>query len=104
MEFCPECGAMLLPKDNKLACKCGYVKDLTETETKQYAVDEKVESKNNVIMRGEDINTHPTTIITCPECGHNKAAWWLQQTRSADEAPTRFFQCLKCKHTWREYD
>ena len=86
MEFCPECGAMLLPKDNKLACKCGYVKDLTETETKQYAVDEKVESKNNVIMRGEDINT------------------WLQQTRSADEAPTRFFQCLKCKHTWREYD
>ncbi|PWB85162.1 transcription factor S-II (TFIIS) [Methanobrevibacter woesei] len=55
-------------------------------------------------MRGEDINTHPTTTITCPECGHNKAAWWLQQTRSADEAPTRFFQCLKCKHTWREYD
>ena len=45
MEFCPECGAMLLPKDNE-----------------------------------------------------------LKQTRSADEAPTRIFECAKCGHKWRNYN
>lgn len=102
MEFCPKCGAMLMPKDGILKCSCGYKKELEEEN--EYKVSEKVDSKNNVIMKGEDINTLPTISATCPECGHNKAAYWLQQTRSADEAETRFFKCLKCNHTWREYD
>ena len=29
MEFCPDCGAMLLPNDNKFKCSCGYKKDLS---------------------------------------------------------------------------
>ena len=29
MEFCPNCKAMLLPKDGKLQCSCGYIKDLS---------------------------------------------------------------------------
>lgn len=102
MEFCPECSAMLLPQNNKLKCKCGYTKDLSDA--KGYDVSEKIESKDNVIMKGEEISTLPTTTSTCPKCGHNKAAWWLQQTRSADEAETRFLRCLSCKHTWREND
>ena len=29
MEFCPECGSMLLPtEDNELKCSCGYTKKL----------------------------------------------------------------------------
>ena len=52
----------------------------------------------------DSVNTLPTTKAVCPECGHTEASWWLQQTRSADEAETRFFKCLKCGHTWREYD
>ena len=55
-------------------------------------------------MKGEEISTLPTTKVTCPKCGNTKAEWWLQQTRSADEAETRFLRCLECKHTWREYD
>lgn len=102
MEFCPECGAMLLPKNNKLKCKCGFKKDLTEAD--EYKISEKVESKNNIIMKGEEVNTLPTTNVICPNCGHGKASWWLQQTRNADEAETRFLRCLSCKHTWREYD
>ncbi len=28
MEFCPECGSMLLPtEDNELKCSCGYTKN-----------------------------------------------------------------------------
>jgi len=104
MEFCPDCGAMLLPHDNKLKCKCGYTKDLSKDSANKYKVSEKVDAKDTVIVKGEDINTLPTTTVNCPKCGHNKAGWWLRQTRSADEAETRFLKCLNCKHTWREYD
>ena len=104
MEFCPKCGAMMLPNGDKFQCKCGYTKSLTEEDVNQYAVNEKVDAQENVIMKGEDIKTLPTTKVTCPKCGNEKASWWLQQTRSADEAETRFLRCLKCKHTWREYD
>ncbi len=103
MEFCPKCGGMLLPNNGKIICgTCGYEKDLTSVES--YKQKEVVKSKETIIMKGEDINTLPTTTVECPKCGHDKAAWWLQQTRSADEAETRFLQCLECKHTWREYD
>lgn len=104
MEFCPKCGAMMLPNGDKFQCKCGHTKSLTKEEVNQYEVTEKVDAKDNVIMKGEEINTLPTTKVTCPKCGNDKASWWLQQTRSADEAETRFLRCLKCKHTWREYD
>jgi DNA-directed RNA polymerase subunit M len=104
MEFCPKCGAMLLPNENKLKCKCGFEKDLSDDETNQYSISEKISSNDNVVMRGEEINTLPTTNEICPKCGHNKAFWWLKQTRSGDEAETRFLRCTDCKHTWREYD
>lgn len=45
----------------------------------------------------------PVTSVDCPNCGHNKAEYWSQQTRSTDEPETRFYRCVKCKHTWREY-
>ena len=48
--------------------------------------------------------TLPTIAIRCPECGHDIAEWWLRQLRSADESEVRFFRCVKCRHTWREYD
>ena len=102
MEFCPECGAMLLPKDGKLECSCGYSKNLTDNN--EYEVSKKVESDETVKMLGEDVEVGPSVNETCPECGHDKATYKLIQTRSADEAPTRIFTCTKCKHTWRAYD
>jgi len=102
MEFCPKCSAMLLPQGDKLKCQCGYTKDLSDD--KEYKLSEKIENKDTVIVKGEEIVTLPTTNATCPKCGHKKASWWLQQTRSADEAETRFLRCLSCKNTWREYD
>jgi DNA-directed RNA polymerase subunit M len=102
MEFCPNCKAMLLPKDGKLQCNCGYVKDLSNKN--QYAVSSKVEAEETVKMLGEDVDVGPVTNEVCPECGNDKATYKLLQTRSADEAPTRIFTCTKCKHTWRAYD
>jgi len=48
--------------------------------------------------------TMPTIRASCPKCGHNEAYWWLLQTRRADEGSTRFYRCVKCGFTWREYD
>lgn len=102
MEFCPECGAMLLPKEGKLECSCGYTKNLSDAN--DYKVSKEIESEENVKMLGEDVDVRPTTTETCPECGNDKAYYEIKQTRSADEAPTRFFTCTECKYTWREYD
>ena len=103
MEFCPKCGAMMLPSNGVLKCNsCGYSNELSDDD--EYAVSEKVESNETVKMLGEDVDVRPTTTETCPECGNDKAYYELKQTRSADEAPTRFFTCTECKHTWREYD
>jgi DNA-directed RNA polymerase subunit M len=105
MEFCPKCGAMMLPHDKELKCmSCGTTKKLGKTDADKMKVSEKVDAKENVVMTDGDVRTLPTTNVKCPKCGHGKAEWWLRQTRSADEAETRFFKCLKCKHTWREYD
>ena len=102
MEFCPDCGAMLLPKDGKLECSCGYTKNLSDDN--EYEVSDNREADETVKMLGEDVEVGPTVNEICPECGHVKATYKLIQTRSADEAPTRIFKCSKCKHTWRAYD
>lgn len=41
--------------------------------------------------------------VTCPKCGAKKALSWVQQTRASDEPPTRFYKCVSCEYTWREY-
>lgn len=103
MEFCPECGAMLLPKDGVLNCgSCGYSKNLADDN--EYEVSGKINETENVKMLGEDVDVGPRVNEVCPECGNDKATYKLLQTRSADEAPTRIFTCTKCKHTWRAYD
>jgi len=104
MEFCPKCGAMMLPSGSEFKCRCGFTKDVSKKDAGKYEVSEKIESEDNVVMKGEDVDTLPTTKTNCPKCGNNKAFWWLRQTRSADEAETRFLRCTSCKHTWREYD
>ncbi len=41
--------------------------------------------------------------ISCPKCNQKRVVAWMEQTRASDEPPTRFFKCLNCNHTWREY-
>ena len=104
MEFCPNCGAMLLPSDDKLKCNsCGYIKDLASTSD-EYSVSRKVSEKPAVVNLGEAEDMRSQTTEICPECGHDKAYSEIKQTRSADEAPTRIFECAKCGHKWRNYN
>ena len=39
----------------------------------------------------------------CPKCGNMEAYSWQRQTRGGDEPATRFYRCVKCSKTWREY-
>lgn len=102
MMFCPKCGSVLIPHKNKdkvvLKCKCGY-----KGETENAIITEKVKEQKKIEVVELDKPLHPIIDTECPKCKHNKAEFWTMQTRSADEAETRFFKCVKCGHTWREY-
>ncbi len=102
MEFCPDCGKMLMPNRGKIKCRCGYEKDLSKEDIEeQYHMEgEKNPEMKVIVKEGNDVAL-PTTTITCYKCGHTKGYWWTVQTRSADEAPTNFIRCAKCGNTWR---
>ena len=132
MEFCPKCNGVMLPgiidedgkeyktekelekaekegktlKDVFKCVTCNFIKDPNEIDKSGYKGKvEKVESKETVvIMRGDESGLRSTVREICPKCGHDRASYELLQTRSADEAPTRFFTCEKCHHKWRGYD
>jgi DNA-directed RNA polymerase subunit M len=103
--FCPKCGALIMPKkeDGKtvLKCSCGFEsKDKVDGTIKE-------EIKKEEFTKGvadEAFETLPITEADCPKCKHKKAYFWEVQTRAADEAPTKFLKCEKCKHIWRDYN
>ena len=104
MLFCPKCGAILMPKSDKgktiLSCSCGYKKTGGEAVTIKESNISIEQKKFDV---AEDKEILPKTDAECPKCKHPIAYHWEIQTRAADEPPTRFYKCEKCKHTWREY-
>lgn len=103
MEFCPECGAMMLPNNGVLKCNsCGHSKNLGDNN--EYAVSEEIKETESVKVLSNESTPKSTIREICPECGHDKASYELKQMRSADEAPTRFFECAKCGYKWRESD
>jgi len=104
MEFCNKCGGLLVLKKTKKgieyvcrACGKKYEKG------SKIRISEKINKEGNVRIIEQRKEELPTTEIICPQCGYKEAYWWLQQTRSMDEPPTRFYRCVKCNHTWREY-
>jgi len=101
MQFCPKCGSVLAKKRERFVCvKCGWAsKDKVKITTS-----EKMEEKQKIgVLKEKDSSVWPKTYASCPKCGNNEAYFWSSQMRSTDEAETRFFQCTKCKNTWREY-
>ena len=101
MEFCPRCGSVLEEKKKNYVCvRCGYV---SKSKLKIVS-NEKIKERQEIgVVKEKDIDVFPLVANTCPKCGNKEAQFWTSQTRSGDEAETRFFRCTKCKHTWREY-
>lgn len=100
--FCEKCGSVLVvrEKDGKkfFYCKsCGSTFDITS----ELKIRSKFKEEERIIEFTESLGEK--TSATCPKCGNNEAYFWVQQTRAADEPPTRFYRCTKCNYTWREY-
>jgi len=100
MEFCPKCGVVLVKKTKNYGCpRCSYsAKGKPKLKTS-----EKIEERKEVAVLKKGNQTEPIVNETCKECGNEHAYFWTVQTRSSDEAETKFFKCTKCGHTRRDY-
>ena len=108
IQFCPKCGSMMVPnKDEEnigWKCrKCGHAQAMGDK--RELVLKKKTTTK--VVIPVFDLDKTKdklsTIEIECHKCGGNQALWWIQQTRSGDEPATRFYKCIECGHTWREY-
>ncbi|BBG97681.1 DNA-directed RNA polymerase III subunit RPC10 [Prunus yedoensis var. nudiflora] len=110
MEFCPSCANMLqyeLPNmhDARFFCPTcpyvAYVDRKVKIKRRQHLVKKEIQP----IFTLDDYKNAPKIEEPCPRCGFPEAAYRTQQTRSADEAETRFFRCMNnnCGHTWVDY-
>lgn len=115
VEFCPKCGALLVPQKpgngNRavLACtKCGFKKELGKEGKYTLSQSVKHSQKDRTLVIESEVNveTLPKVkgVVTCSKCGNDEAYYWFLQTRRGDEPPTRFYKCVKCGHVWREYE
>jgi DNA-directed RNA polymerase subunit M len=105
IEYCDKCSAILIPvkkgKSTYLKCRrCGTEK---KRKVKSLKIVEEPRKNNVVAVLERDTTPLPMVEMKCEKCGHTHSYFWLQQTRTADEPPTQFFRCVKCKYTWREY-
>ena len=103
MKFCPKCGGVLVRKKKNFGCvRCNYS---TKEKVEINAVEKIKERKTVAVVKKEDTQTLPITTETCAKCKNKEAYFWTVQTRSGDEAETKFFKCTnpKCEHTWRDY-
>lgn len=109
MEFCEKCGNLLIAVEEKgklvyTCSKCGHkkrAKKVVSTNINETIRDE--DKKILIFDEKDEFEQYPKAKVICPKCGNNKAYWHMQQTRAADEPPTNFYRCTKCKHSWREY-
>ena len=103
MQFCPNCEVKLKNSDVGLQCpQCNYTEEEKAKPTKRI-VNEEPDFSLLAFEGNEGEESLPTIKIDCEKCGHGEAVGWMFQTRSADEPTTRFYRCLKCKYTWRDY-
>ncbi|WP_101295001.1 transcription factor S [Halegenticoccus soli] len=107
MQFCDECGSMMVNRDGEMVCRnCGATADRDEDLAAKFVSTEE-QTDDDVIEteEGADFEGKPTANdVTCDKCGHGAAWYTIKQTASADEPPTRFFKCKECGYRWREYN
>ena len=108
MQFCDECGAMMLPStinsQKVFKCKCGFIKPLLDENSESYILKTKIkqpirEEVSNLteVMKWKEENLRSSIKnFKCRRCGYDKAHLETRQTRSADEGMTHFITCLKC--------
>jgi DNA-directed RNA polymerase subunit M len=94
----------MFPSAGKMVCKkCGHTIQGTAKDVEAAKTRSLNKEKERLVVDKDAPEILPKTRIACSKCGFNEAYWMIQQTRSADEAPTRFYICVRCGFRWREY-
>lgn len=111
MEFCDECGGMLVSKkqDGETVMKCRNCGNIQDVDGGDYRVTEEKEEdpmdRLNVNEGDSNETSLPTTKKKCRKCDEETVQeWWMKQTRASDEPPTRFYRCTECGNVYKEYD
>lgn len=116
MDFCETCDSLLQPKKAESGEVLAYCPDCEEfkEEGNIGTISIKDEDREGdpeggkmLVLEEQSNRTvgRPSKDMFCPNCEDiQDVEYWEIQTRSADEAPTRFFKCLTCGKNWREYD
>ncbi len=103
MEFCSSCGGLLLPTKGKKKFVCGSCGKSSKVKGSVVVKEAILDDDERLEVVDKDIDVNPEVEEECPKCGSKKAKFWTLQTRASDESETRFFECKKCNHRWREY-
>ena len=106
VKFCKNCGSLMMPTKGKegvqLLCKKCEITEKSEGDIVLKSRIRDTERTATVVITDSD--DYSTEDMDCPNCNAmRKVTQWQVQTRSADEAPTTFYKCKTCNHTWREY-
>ncbi|WP_323675048.1 transcription factor S [Halorubellus sp. PRR65] len=105
MEFCDECGSMMKTEGDHWVCgSCGHEQGRDEAKEAEMVTTEGQEVSEVIDISGAEERGLPQMTAHCPKCDNDRAYYYTQQIRSADESETRFFICTECEHKWREDD
>ncbi len=109
MQFCDECGSMMVSVDGEMTCRddaCGATSERDEELAARFeSTEEQTDDEVIETVEGAEFEGKPTaTDVVCDGCGHDEAWYTIKQTASADEPPTRFFKCKECGRRWRGYN
>lgn len=104
MQFCPVCESLLLLQttnhENFLGCRACVYKLPLENRLRtviEFSPPDKFDQ-----LFSEKESKLSKIQINCVKCDGSEAYFFQMQTRSADEASTIFYKCVKCNHTWKD--
>ncbi|KAI7751086.1 hypothetical protein M8C21_019961 [Ambrosia artemisiifolia] len=98
--FCELCGTML-SFDSRNYVKCPLCKSKRKTKEIagmeiKYTVSEEQIRRELGLSSIEDYN------VRCPKCSNKGVYYHTQQTRSADEGQTMFYNCPNCGYNFTD--
>mmetsp|Transcript_7486 Transcript_7486/g.16235 ORF Transcript_7486/g.16235 Transcript_7486/m.16235 type:complete len:119 (+) Transcript_7486:148-504(+) len=111
LKFCPYSNDLLYPRENKEArkleyyCKnCSHVEPADAADYCVYASETTSFGSADKTMVVSDVIADPTLPRTkdvrCPQCNHNEAVFISANT---EQGMTLYFNCVNCRHKWRDY-
>ncbi|KAF7318871.1 DNA-directed RNA polymerase subunit [Mycena chlorophos] len=110
LSFCSECNNLLYPKADPqrrlmvYACRICPYEETGVDRPCVYRNDLLTVTKEQVGVT-TDLGTDPTLAhsnIPCPNCGHEDAVFYQDQSKRKETRMILFFVCVKCNHSFTD--